>query len=142
VSATTPSTAMQKQILAAIQALSDRMDRQGMSSALGIDTRFDAQDKLYSLEANGRIAPIVARLDSIDRNIAGIREQFVVLNGTVRAHDSDIKVLKVFCDEQVKPALVKVVDLRIEVAKYLAAGGGFGVVMTVLIGAGKALGWW
>jgi len=136
------ATATQKQILAAIQALSDRMDRQGIVSAASIETRFDAQDKMSGLEAAGRIAPILVRLDSIDRNVAGLKDQLTVLNGTVRAHDKEIGQLRVFCEEQVKPALGKVTDIRIELAKLVAQGSGIGLILAILAGIAKAAGWW
>lgn len=136
------STVVQKQILAAIQTLSDRMDAQDIAATTAMELRFVNQDELSALRANKRIDPMVGRLDSIDARLQSIEKHFDALDSTVLAHDKSITQLSIFCEEQVKPALVKVTDMRIELAKIAAAGGGFGIVATVLLAAGKALGWW
>jgi predicted nucleic acid-binding Zn-ribbon protein len=138
----TASLPVQKEILAAIQRLSDRMDAQDIAATTAMELRFVNQDELTSLRANKRIDPLASRLDSIDDGLHSVAEQLKALNGTVRAHDKEISQLKVFCDEQVKPALVRVQDMRVELAKMAAAGGGFGIMVTALIAAGKAMGWW
>ena len=136
------TSAVQKQILAAIQALSDRMDAQGIAATGAMDARFSDQDELSSLRANRRIDPLATRLDSIDARLQGIEKHFDALDSTVLAHDKAISQFSIFCDEQVKPALTRVQDMRVELAKFGVAGGGFGAAVAASLAIGKAMGWW
>jgi len=140
--AATATIAVQKQILEAIKVLSDRMDAQGIASTAGMELRLHDQDELSELRASRRTDPLAIRLESIDKGLQGVNDKLATLNGTVRSHDTDIKVLKVFCDEQVKPALGKVTDIRIELAKLAAQGVGIGAVAAIIAAIAKALGWW
>ena len=137
-------TSGQAKILAAIKLLSDRMDAAGIVTAAATET----QDKLAGAQVQVRIDPILARLDSIDVSVKGIKDevggvkdQLTILNGTVHTHNTDIKVLKVFCDDQVKPALKQLVDLRIEFGKWVAGGAGLGAILLAGIAIFRALGW-
>ena len=145
-----PSSRMSKQeeILCAIKTLSDRMDAAGIVTTTTMETRLDAQDKLTSLEAEGRINPITARLDSIDTSVRGIKDevkgvkdQLTILNGTVRRHDTELVVINTFCEDQVQPALIKLTDLRIEFSKWAVGGAGLGTILLLGISIFRALGW-
>ena len=138
----TTTAATLQQILTAIQTLSDRMDAQGIASSVSMDTRFRNQDEMTALRGSVRIDPIAMRLDSIDRTLKTIDDRLGSQDAIVRVHDKDIAQLKAFCDDQVKPALIKVTDIRIELAKLGAAGGGFGLVVAAVLAVGKASGWW
>ena len=139
---TAASTPVQKQILAAIQTLSDRMDAQGIAATTAMELRFVHQDEIASLRANQRIDPLASHLQSIDARLGSIEKHFDALDSTVLAHDKAISQFAVFCDEQVKPALGKVQDMRVEIAKFGMAGGGFGAALAASLAIGKAMGWW
>ena len=64
------------------------------------------------------------------------------MDGAVRSHEVRLTVLENFCGEQVKPALDKLVDLRIDMAKWAALGGSIGTVAAVFFAVGKLLQWW
>lgn len=98
--------------------------------------------ELSSPEAVVNLGPVLSQLGGVASDVGEIKDELKALNGTVRSHTTDLTVLKIFCDEQVKPALVRVVDLRIELAKLAAVGGGFGLIATLAAGIGKAAGVW
>ena len=86
--------------------------------------------------------PLAIRLDSIDARLQGIEKHFDALDLTVLSHDKSISQFAIFCDEQVKPALARVQDMRVELAKFGVAGGGFGAAIAASLAIGKAMGWW
>ena len=135
------SLPVQKEILAAIQRLSDRMDAQDIAATTAMELRFVNQDELTSLRANKRIDPLATRLDSIDDGLHGVAEQLKALNGTVRAHDKEIGILKVFCEKQVEPALVKVENMRLDIKGLMVQAGGTAAIMAALLAIAKAAGW-
>ena len=60
-------------------------------------------------------------IDSVDARLK-------ILNGTVRTHDVDIAVLKDWRTTQANKTIADVGDLKVEVAKIAAFGGGFGLI--------------
>lgn len=64
------------------------------------------------------------------------------LNGTVRSNQIRVTVLEQFCQEQVKPALGQLMNMRLEMAKWAALGGGAGTVAAIAFALGKLLAWW
>ena len=71
--------------------------------------------------------------DSIDTRLK-------ILNGTVRQHDTEIAVLKDWRHSQANKAIGQVGELRVEIAKMGAFGGGFGLVAGAVIVVLKVLG--
>ena len=135
--ATSAVTTETKKILEAIKGLSDRLDTASTITAVALAEK----DKLLIAQAQLRIDPVLSRLDTIEANTKGIENQLITLNGTVRVHDKDIIVLNTCWKEQVQPALGKLVDLRIEFAKWAAAGGGLGLIGFAGFSVFKLAGW-
>jgi len=76
-----------------------------------------------------------------------VEAQLGRMNGSVRQHETRISLLEEFCRERVKPALIQVVENRVQIATVIAkyAAGGLGIGGGVGIGVfliGKATGWW
>jgi hypothetical protein len=65
-----------------------------------------------------------------------------------RVHEIDrrLALVEQFCDREVKPALNRVDDNRMEIAKVAAGGAGVatvgGTVAAIIIAIGKTAGWW
>ena len=71
--------------------------------------------------------------DSVDSRLR-------ILNGTVRQHAEDLAVLKDWRATQANRAITQVGDLKVELAKIGAFGGGFGLIAAITAAIGKAIG--
>ena len=91
-------------------------------------------DELQQILAGQRYQ--TEKLESIDQRLKE-------LNGSVRSHEVRISVMEAFNKEQVKPALEKLIDVRVELARWGMFGGigGFVVFAGLLVGR-FVLGWW
>ena len=91
-------------------------------------------DELQQILAGQRYQ--TEKLESIDQRLKE-------LNGSVRSHEVRISVMEAFNKEQVKPALEKLIDVRVELARWGMFGGigGFVVFAGFLVGR-FVLGWW
>ena len=94
---------------------------------------------------NNHIVPI--SLEQIYRAILEVKvvtdsvdSRLRILNGTVRQHCEDIAVLKDWRASQANQAIHEVGDLKVELAKVGAFGGGLGLVIAITAGVLKALG--
>jgi len=91
-------------------------------------------DELQQILAGQRYQ--TEKLESIDQRLKE-------LNGSVRSHEVRLSVLEAFTREQVKPALERLIDVRIELARWGMFGGVGGFVVMVGFILGRfVLGWW
>ena len=72
--------------------------------------------------------------------IESVDERLRVLNGSVRQNCTDIAVLKDWRSSHANKVLGQVGDLRVEIAKMGAFGGGFGLVAGLVIALLKGFG--
>jgi methylglyoxal synthase len=89
----------------------------------------------------------VVTLDHIYRAIVEVKvvtdsmdARLRVLNGTVRQHEMDLAVLKDWRTTQANGAIHQVTDLRVELARAGAWGGGLGIAATIAAAVLKAFG--
>jgi archaellum component FlaC len=83
---------------------------------------------------------VLAIVQNTDEKVEKIEEHLKELNGSVRQNTTDVAVLKDWRKSQAQPAVTGVQDLRVEIAKYTALGGGIGVVVSIIGVVLKALG--
>jgi hypothetical protein len=75
-------------------------------------------------------------------DVTELKEDCKTIGALVRNHEVRLTVLEKFCQEQVKPALEALINVRLELARWGAFGGAAGGVAVVLYGLGKLIGWW
>jgi hypothetical protein len=103
----------------------------------------DALDdlKATAVETRQSTTLLVQEMGHVKEKVADVERQVTSLNGTVRDHDKDITVLKEF-EKRATPLLEKIGDMRVELAKLGAVGGGMGLVFGAILAIGKGAGWW
>jgi hypothetical protein len=74
-------------------------------------------------------AKVLARLDGMSEQLAGVCRDVKTINGTVRCHETDITVLKRAWEEQVRPTIAEVRDLKVRIA--VICGGTTGGVLAL-----------
>jgi hypothetical protein len=72
--------------------------------------------------------------DSVDARLK-------ILNGIVRQHDVDLGILKDWRSSQANAAIHAVGDIKLELARMGAFGGGLGFVLAAVVAVLKAAGW-
>lgn len=86
------------------------------------------------------IARVFTVVTRTQEDVKELKNEFKILNGTVREHCEDLAVLKDWRDSQVDPATKQIPDIKAEVAKLAAQSCGVGAILGVVVVALRALG--
>ena len=92
------------------------------------------------IEVKALVTSADTRLRMLDATVSRLETMVSRLDGTVHRLDREMAVLNDWRNTQVNHAIQDVGDLKVQLAKMAAGGGGFGLVVAAIIAILKATG--
>ena len=91
-------------------------------------------------EEKATISMVLAVVTRTQEDVKELKEEFKILNGTVREHCKDIAVLKDWRESQADPATKQIPGIKADVARIAVQTTGVGAIVGVMVVVAKALG--
>lgn len=129
--------------------LSDKIASNAIVRSIGelsskVDDTQKTIDRIVAISSQTHNSVVVLTGDvaRIKDDMRELQNQVKELNGSNRDHEARLQVQETIFEEQVKPCLGRVNDLRVELARIASFGGGFGAIIGIVFAIGKGAGWW
>jgi len=92
------------------------------------------------VEVKALVNSMDSRLRILDSTVSRLESTVCKLDTTVRGLDKEVAVIKDWRASQVNHAIREVSDLKVQLAKIAAGGGGFALITAALVAILKAAG--